>query len=54
MGRALQITVSSTDDSDIDWLTGRCVLAVENEVDENEDRMDGQVTVDWEYIDVPD
>lgn len=47
----LVIRVECSDPSDLDWLRTRCVSAVEEEVEEQSERMDGEVEVTWEIED---
>ncbi len=51
-----KITVTGEDQSDLDWLRERCVAAVEEEVatSRDENRLDDEVTVDWEWGDDED
>lgn len=53
MPRAIIIRIECTDASDLDWLRAKCVPAVEEIVEENieEARLDGEVSVTWEYQD---
>ena len=48
----LVIRVEMTDEADFDWLRNKCVAAVENEVEENASRLDGQAEVVWDMEDV--
>ena len=48
MPRTLVIRVDMTDDNDFGWLRDRCVPAVENEVEESLERLDGDAEVSWE------
>lgn len=49
----LVIEVACKDPSDFDWLRTRCVAAVEDVVDtqEEEGRLDGHVEVSWDTKD---
>lgn len=49
----LVIRVEADDPSDIDWVRGRAVAAVEDVIEENkeEGRFDGSVEVSWEIKD---
>jgi len=55
MPQALAIYITPSDESDLDWLRAKCVPVVENEVLENEERLDSEaVDVSWEYVDSED
>jgi Flp pilus assembly CpaF family ATPase len=47
----LRIDVTMTNEDDFDWLRNKIVAAVENEIDEQTPRLDGEVTsVDWDEV----
>lgn len=50
-GSTLLIRVELTDDSDLDWIRNKAVPAVEEAVEENRDRLDGQAEVSWDVED---
>jgi len=45
------IKVHGEDRSDLDFLREHCLAAVEEVVEENKDRMDAEVGVEWEWVD---
>ena len=47
----LAIYIDSDDQSDLDGIRERALGVVQNEVDENEERFDAEVTVGWDYLD---
>jgi hypothetical protein len=47
----LRIEITMTDEQDFDWLRNKLVAVVENEVDEQTDRLDGDVvSVEWDQV----
>jgi hypothetical protein len=44
----LVIYVELTDETDFDWIRAKVVPAVENIVEEEGERLDGEATVSWE------
>ena len=53
MTKHLTIYVEFEEDDDFDYLRQSCVYAVQNVVDEasESDKLDGEVTVDWDVED---
>ncbi len=49
--RKIVVTIESTDESDLDWLYSRIEGAVAEVIEENAERMDGEVTQSMEYAD---
>jgi len=47
----LLIRVELTDGSDLDWIRNKAVPAVEEVVEENRERLDGDAEVSWDVED---
>jgi hypothetical protein len=50
-GTVLAIYISMTDESDFDWIRNKTVPVVEETVEEQGERLDGEASVTWAQLD---